>query len=76
MSSMDVFLKVKAAPLLGGEGEAREFLELARVRPKATEIPAALRRIYDRIGKLPAQAARRWSWLATFPSSFGYPDER
>ena len=75
-SSMDAFLKEKAAPLLGGEAEAREFLDLARVRSRPSEIPAALRRIYDRIGKLPAPAARRWSWLATFLSSFGYPDER
>jgi hypothetical protein len=74
-SNMDVFIKEKAAPLLGGEVEAREFLELAGYRSKGAEIPKALRRIYDRMGKLPAQAARRWSWLAAYLSSFAYPDE-
>jgi hypothetical protein len=75
-SSMDLFFKERAAPLLGGEGEAREFLDLARVRSRPSEIPAALRRIYDRIGKVPPAAARRWCWLATFLSSFASPEGR
>jgi hypothetical protein len=71
--AVDVFLKGKAAPLLGGEAEAREFLELAKLRSKAAEIPHALRRIYERLAKLPAPAARRWTWLAGYLSSFAYP---
>jgi hypothetical protein len=74
-SSADLFIKEKAAPLLGGEGEAREFLELAKLRAKAAEIPNALRKIYGRIGTLPAPAARRWAWLAGYLSSYAYPSE-
>jgi hypothetical protein len=74
-SSVDLFLKEKAAPLLGGEAEARDFLHLARSRAKGPELAGILRRIYDRVGKLPAPAARRWAWLATYLSSFAYPND-
>jgi hypothetical protein len=74
-SSMDLFIKEKASPLLGGEAEAREFLDLARSRSKGPETAKALGRIYERLGTLPAPAARRWSWLATYLSSFVYPNE-
>jgi len=66
-ASVDVFVRDVAAPLLGGEAEAREFVRYAVAARQAEykgEIPAVLRRIYRHIAALPDEPARRWVWLA------------
>ncbi len=68
-ANLDVFLRDVAAPLLGGESQARDWLRLAGMRREKTSIPPALEEIYKRCGSLPPAAARRWAWLATFLAS-------
>jgi hypothetical protein len=70
-ADLDVFLRDVAAPLLGGEREARDFLRCARlIKEDRARIPEALTDIYARCGRLSPDAARRWVWLANFLAAF------
>jgi len=73
-ASLDVFLRDVAGPLLGGEEAARDFLRFSRLRSEPSKIPAALNKIYKRIGDLESDTGRRWAWLANFLASFIYPE--
>jgi hypothetical protein len=67
---LDLFLDKVAGPLLGGAQAARDYLRYARLVSKPAEIPAALKDIYARCGRVPPSAARRWVWLANHLASF------
>ncbi len=71
-ADLDVFLRDVAAPLLGGESHAHDFLRLARLKDERERIPEALKDIYRRCGSVPVEAARRWAWLGNFLASFAY----
>ena len=75
-ADFDVFLRDVAAPLLGGESNARDYLKYAKLKNQPGRIPDALKEIYSRCGHLPPQAARRWAWLGNFLASFVYHDNR
>ena len=71
-ADVDVFLRDVAAPLLGGEGAARNFLRYAvagRSPGDREALPAAVSDIYRRVAALPGAAARRWTWLANYLAS-------
>ncbi len=72
-ADLGVFLRDVAAPLLGGEKEAGEYLRFAR-RPKEDRgsVPDAVNAIVARCAKLPPDAARRWIWLANHLASLVY----
>ena len=65
----DVFLREVAAPLLGGESHAQDYLKYARLKNDQSRLPEALADIYKRCGQLPPAAARRWAWLASYLAS-------
>ena len=71
-ADLEVFLKDVAAPLLGGEKYAHDYLRFARLLDDRQQIPGALKEIYARCGTLPPDIARRWAWLATYLASFVY----
>ncbi len=71
-ADLDVFLREVAAPLLGGESNARDYLRYAKLKHQPSRIPDGLKAIYSRCGSLPPQAARRWAWLGNFLASFVY----
>ncbi|MCP4641512.1 MAG: hypothetical protein GY851_13805, partial [bacterium] len=61
------FLQDVAAPLLGGETAARDFLRCAMAAraPDDREVLSdAVSGIYRRVASLSDAAARRWTWLA------------
>jgi len=62
-------------PLLGGVDQAQDFIRFARLLDSRfpgdrQQIPAALTSIYSRLPTLPADAARRWCWLANQLASY------
>jgi len=59
--------------MLGGTQAAREFLRLARTLDDRGRLPAALVAVRRRAASLPAEPARRWTWLANYLASFAYP---
>lgn len=71
-ADLDSFLQRVAAPLLGGEQAAREYLRLARLieAPEQLEdaVAAARRQAAQRSGR----EADRWTWLAWYLSRFVY----
>jgi len=71
-ASVDAFVRDVAAPLLGGEQHARDYLRYARLRLDRAAIPAALADIQSRVGQLSSPCARRWMWLANYLASLGY----
>jgi hypothetical protein len=71
-ADLEVFLKNVAAPLLGGEKYAHDYLRFARLLDDRPAIPAALKEIYTRCATLPPDVARRWVWLANYLASFVY----
>ncbi len=72
-AGLETFLKEVAAPLLGGDQYAHDYLRYARMLEGGQrEIPGALKDIYAHLGGLPPAAARRWVWLANYLSSFVY----
>jgi hypothetical protein len=76
-SDQDAFVERIAAPLLGGEDHARDFVRFAglldaRFPDNRKGVPAALTNIYGRLATLPPDAARRWCWLANQLASFEY----
>ena len=73
-ADLDDFLHHVADPLLGGEGSGHDFLRYARLLENRGKIPPALKEINVRLGTLPPEAARRWTWLANFLASFVYRD--
>jgi len=69
---VDVFLRDVAAPLLGGEAAARNFLRYAvaaRSPGDREALSVAVSDIYRRVASLPSAAARRWTWLANHLAS-------
>ena len=73
-AELDRFLTRVAAPMLGGTQAAREFLRLARTLDDRGRLPAALVAVRRRAASLPAEPARRWTWLANYLASFAYPE--
>ena len=71
-ADLDVFLRDVAAPLLGGEKYAHDYLHYARLLDDRAQIPSALKEIYARCGTLPPDVARRWAWLGNYLASFVY----
>ena len=71
-ADVDIFLRDVAAPLLGGEDAAHDYLKYARMRSNPELVPVALKAIYSYCAKLEAEPARRWAWLANFLSSTVY----
>jgi len=71
-ADLDVFLRDVAAPLLGGEKYAHDYLRFARLLDDRQQIPGALKEIYARCATLPPDIARRWVWLANYLASFVY----
>ena len=71
-ADLQIFLRDVAAPLLGGEDCARDYLKYARLVDSPRRIPAAMNSIHTRCAALPPAAARRWVWLANYLASFGY----
>jgi hypothetical protein len=71
-ADLEVFLRDVAAPLLGGEQYARDYLRFARLLDDRPQIPGTLKEIYARCGALPPDIARRWVWLANYLASFVY----
>ena len=71
-ADLEVFLRDVAAPLLGGEKYAQDYLRFARFLDDRPQIPGALKEIYARCGTLPPDSARRWVWLANYLASFVY----
>ena len=71
-ADLEVFLTNVAAPLLGGDKYAHDYLRYARLTDNRPEIPAALKGIYSRCGSLPPDVARRWVWLGSYLASFSY----
>jgi len=72
-SELEVFLKEVAAPLLGGEEAAHDYLRYARMlQGDRRDIPKALRNVYRRCGTSAPDVARRWAWLANYLASFVY----
>lgn len=71
-ADIDLFLKEVAAPLLGGEEAARDYLKYGRLRWEPARIPDALKDIKSRCTSLSPDATRRWTWLANFLASFIY----
>ena len=66
-ADVEVFLQNIAAPLLGGEAAARDFVRYAvaaRAPIDQDVLSAAVADIYGRVASLPSAAARRWTWLA------------
>jgi hypothetical protein len=71
-ADLEVFLRDVAAPLLGGEKNAHDYLRYARLLDGRQQIPGALKEIYARCGTLPPDIARRWAWLGNYLASFVY----
>jgi hypothetical protein len=71
-ADLNLFLRDVAAPLLGGESHAHDYLKHAKLKTKPEQIPRAVKDIYKRCGSLPPEAARRWAWLGNFLASFVY----
>jgi hypothetical protein len=72
-ADLEAFLKEVAAPLLGGDQYAHDYLHYARMLEGGRrEIPGAVKDIYAHLGSLPPAAARRWVWLANYLGSFVY----
>jgi hypothetical protein len=71
-ADFEVFLRGVAAPLLGGEQYAHDYLHYARLLDDRRQIPSALKEIYARCGTLPPDMARRWAWRGTYLASFTY----
>lgn len=77
-ADLESFLDRVAAPLLGGPGEAREYLRLARSLgdPGSAVCVAALEEAADQARKqaarLSGRPADRWTWLASYLSRFVY----
>lgn len=69
-ADLESFERRIAAPLLGGQDQARDFLRYARLLGDRPKIPTALPEIYGRLPALPPEAARRWCWLANQLASF------
>jgi hypothetical protein len=75
-ADLSVFLRDVAAPVLGGEKEAHDYLRYARLLKKDRDrIASALKDIYVRCGKLPPGAARRWTWLANHLATLIYSEQ-
>ena len=73
-ADVNMFLRDVAAPLLGGEKDAHDYLKYARLLSNRDRIPDALKDIHIRCGKLPPAVARRWTWLANYLASFVYTE--
>jgi len=71
-SDVDVFIRDIAAPLLGGEELARDFLKYAKLRSEPKKIPDVMPTVRKNCCALPAEQARRWGWLGNFLESFTY----
>lgn len=71
-ADLEVFLRDVAAPLLGGEELAHDYLRCARTVDDLDRIGHALASIYARLASLPPSVARRWAWLANWLASFVY----
>jgi hypothetical protein len=71
-AELEVFLRDVAAPLLGGEKYAFDYLRYARLVEDRRQIPGVMKEIYARCGSLPPDQARRWVWLANYLASFVY----
>lgn len=73
-AQLEVFLREVAAPLLGGEAEAFDYLRYARLLEDPGRIPEALDDIRCRCVHLSLETTRRWTWLANQLASFIYPE--
>lgn len=71
-ADLDTFLRDVAAPLLGGENRARDYLRYARLLDQRAQIPGALEEMYACCASLQPETARRWVWLANYLASFSY----
>ena len=69
-ANLDIFLREVAAPLLGNEKQARDYLRYARLVNDRARIADALKEIYALCATLPPRAAQRWVWLANYLASF------
>jgi hypothetical protein len=75
-ADLEVFLKNVAAPLLGGDKYAHDYLQYAKLIYERQNIPGALKEIYPRCATMPPDVARRWVWLANYLASFVYPTSK
>ncbi len=71
-ADMDSFLKRVAAPLLGGDELAAEFLRLARLIEAPEELDGAVTAAQRQAAKLEGRPADRWTWLAWYLSRWVY----
>ena len=71
-ANVDVFIRDVAAPLLGGEELARDFLKYATLTHEPKRIAEVMPAIRKQCALLPAEQARRWIWLGNFLASYAY----
>lgn len=73
-ADLGVFLREVAAPLLGGEKQAQEYLRFARLVADPPRISQALQQIYAHCGAAkPPAIAHRWAWLGEYLGSYVNP---
>ncbi len=69
---LDSYLKRIAAPLLGGEEQARRYVELAATVGEPEQAAEAAQVAIGVASQLTGRATQRWAWLANYLASYGY----